>query len=496
MEFRQKLPPGSMKPSASEPAAMPSHAAIKAIPASAADSAVSQNSARPGWPHQQQQQQQLAQEPQMVGSPLTPARAATTGALGAVAPGGLEQQAEEATPTSKLVPAGAAAAAAAAGGGEQAAADGQQQGWAGWTGQDGQQQQQSAAADGYWQQQQQPYAQQAYAEQYEQQSYDQQYELQSYDQQYDAYGQYAGYGQQGYAEQQQHYQYGYDSSQWQQQQQSAEGGDGVTQEGVSTPAAGWGGTWGSPDPETLETSGATADAPQHPLEEQQQQYEQYDQQLQQQHLDYSAAAADEAAGAWGADDAALDLQLAVAMPEGSPAAAAAGTQQDLHAPEVVAAARAARISTSSLGLESQPSTGRVAAAAAKRIVSEALDNIMQQHRVLEEDADQEVAEAAAADGWEGGEELAAEGSGQQAAEAGDSGKCRAATLLVTLQLHKFHLAAPRSMTAYESLFTFRSACDVCLGLLLHFAWRTVSSSSSCCGSICSLSPTTHCACRL
>jgi hypothetical protein len=135
----------------------------------------------------------------------------------------------------------------------------------------------------------------------------------------------------------------------------------------------------------------------------------------QQPQDYVLAGVEEAAGAWGVDET-LDLQLGVVAVDGAAdaaaalaAAAAAASVVDaahpLHPPEVVSAALAARISTSSLGLESQPSTGRVAAAAAKRIISSALESVMQQHAVPEEQSGvgEQGDAGAAVDGWEGGE---------------------------------------------------------------------------------------------
>lgn len=382
MEFRQKLPPGSMKPSASEPAAMPSHAATKAPPPSAAVSDASQISAYPGWPQVQEQQHQMQQyqahalqqphgQQQLVpGSPLTPAKAATDGALGAVAAGGAHLFHEEPTPTSKLMqPSEQPAAAVGVDGeqqgmGEATAAAVEQQQQPGWEGYGGEQQ---AAANGYW-------TQDEYGQpQYVQQPYDQYYGQQQYDQ----------YGQQYSVD---HPQQQYDMSQWQQQQQPADqqyaatsgeaaaagGADQAAVQEAGVPGdwsvqAGQQATWGSPEPQpdTQQQHLCYPAAAVEPLSD--------GQQLDmQQPQDYVLAGVEEAAGAWGVDET-LDLQLGVVAVDGAADAAAAlaaaavaasvvDAAHPLHPPEVVSAALAARISTSSLGLESQPSNRPLGAA--------------------------------------------------------------------------------------------------------------------------------------
>jgi hypothetical protein len=280
---------------------------------------------------------------------------------------------------------------------------------------------QQAESAGEWQQGQGDAQQQANGYWQQGQQYDPQYSQQYV--QYDQYGQPFYPDQEYYAEQQQ----AYDMSQWQQQQrQPAEAGGEGEQASASAAVAveGWSGehdgyraaTWGSPDTEMLESGPAATEA--HAATAAAAAAEHYQQQQQplQQQESYSAAAADEVAGGWDADDAALDLQLGVVVPEPQATAAAASEgpagYHELHAADVIEAARAARISTSSLGLESQPSTGRVAAAAARRIVTNALENILLEHAVPE-DAEQETAAAAGAADWAGAE---AEADGWAGAE--------------------------------------------------------------------------------
>ncbi|KAF6248264.1 hypothetical protein COO60DRAFT_1589474, partial [Scenedesmus sp. NREL 46B-D3] len=79
MEHRNKLPPGGVKPSASAPAHMPSHAAARAAaPPSPGDSSLSQASNYTDWQqqhHHHNQQQQQQQQLQGAASPCTPVRA-------------------------------------------------------------------------------------------------------------------------------------------------------------------------------------------------------------------------------------------------------------------------------------------------------------------------------------------------------------------------------------------------------------------------------------
>ncbi|WIA13332.1 hypothetical protein OEZ85_006915 [Tetradesmus obliquus] len=92
MEHRRKLPAGSMKPSASEPAHMPSHAAAgraaaaAAAPPSPGNSSLSQASNYTDWQqhHNQQQQQQAAAAP-----PCTPAPDPAAAAAAAAAAAGI-----------------------------------------------------------------------------------------------------------------------------------------------------------------------------------------------------------------------------------------------------------------------------------------------------------------------------------------------------------------------------------------------------------------------
>jgi hypothetical protein len=321
---------------------------------------------------------------------------------------------EEPTPTSKLAFAAedaqaATAAAATTGDGAHVVAGDQQQQWVGWEGYGEQ------AANGCYPQDQagqqwQPDQQQQYSLS-GWQLQDRQYVQQQYDPNQTQYGQYGEYAPQYQHDQQQ--QYG--MSDWQQQQEGVVADDQAAmapEDWAAHAGAVRGATWGSPDTEMLESGAPEA---KDTLEQPQQGA-------------YSAAAADEVSGAWGAEDAASDLQLGVVSVAADPAAALAAAAaahrpsaaDELHAPEVIAAARAARISTSSVGLESQPSTGR----AVSRIVSSALEKIKQEHAAVPEEADQEAAPAAGLCGWEGGE-ADADGweSGSQVQEQAEGTDC-------------------------------------------------------------------------